>query len=332
MENPIRTLPPMEEEKNSYRGPASSKKFDDPFFTATGERRGYVDLVRLDTLWINTGTLCNIECENCYIHSSPRNDRLVYIPHAEVAAYLNEIATEAMGTREIGITGGEPFMNPDILAIAEECLARGFDLIVLTNAMRPMMRFQKEMLDLNARFPGRMTVRVSVDHYSQALHEKERGPRTWIPMLEGLKWLSANGFSLDIAGRTRWGESEEKLREGFARFFAEHEIAIDARNSRQLVLFPEMAPGIAIPEITTACWEILNVNPHDMMCASSRMVVKRKGSQKPAVVACTLLPYDAAFELAQTLKESAGRVQLNHPFCSKFCVLGGGTCSVKNPE
>lgn len=311
---------------------ASPKKFDDPMITANGEVRGHVDLVKLETLWINTGTLCNIECTNCYIESSPKNDRLVYITHAEVAAYLDEIAREAMGTREIGITGGEPFMNREIIAIMEDCLTRGFELIVLTNAMRPMMRFKKELLALHAKFGQQLTMRVSVDHFSKIFHEEERGPRTWQPMLEGLKWLSENGFTLDIAGRTRWGENEDKLRDGYAQFFAKNNIAIDAQNHKQLVLFPEMEPETNIPEITTACWDILNVNPNDMMCASSRMVVKRKGADKPAVIACTLLPYEDEFEFASTLTESAKRVQLNHPFCSKFCVLGGGACSVKGED
>ncbi|MDA1072051.1 MAG: radical SAM protein, partial [Proteobacteria bacterium] len=92
-------------------------KFADPEVTARGERRAGVQLDRLDTLWINTGTLCNLTCAGCYIESSPRNDRLVYITAAEVAAYLDEIERDALGTREIGFTGGEPFINPDFLAM-----------------------------------------------------------------------------------------------------------------------------------------------------------------------------------------------------------------------
>ena len=42
-------------------------KFRDPAVTARGEPRARVALQRLDTLWINTGTLCNLTCLNCYI-------------------------------------------------------------------------------------------------------------------------------------------------------------------------------------------------------------------------------------------------------------------------
>ena len=73
-----------------------------------------------------------------------------------------------------------------------------------------------------------------------------------------------------------------------------------------------------------------------MMCASSRMVVKRRGAAKPVVVPCTLLPYIEAFEMGTTLAQSqsadggmfdSGAVKLCHPHCAKFCVLGGGSCS-----
>jgi hypothetical protein len=57
------------------------------------------------------------------------------------------------------------------------------------------------------------------------------------------------------------------------------------------------------------------------------MVVRRKGADAPAVIACTLLPYDPQFELGKTLAEAEGAVHLNHPHCAKFCVLGGASCS-----
>jgi hypothetical protein len=63
------------------------------------------------------------------------------------------------------------------------------------------------------------------------------------------------------------------------------------------------------------------------MCATSRMVIKRKGDARPAILACTLLPYDPRFELGRSLAEAGVEVPLNHPHCAKFCVLGGAACS-----
>ena len=111
---------------------APREKFQDPDWTVTGARRARVGLTRLSTLWFNTGTLCNIQCLNCYIESSPTNDRLEYIGAREVADYLDEIAALGLDTQEIGFTGGEPFMNPEFLAMVEDTLSRGFETLILT--------------------------------------------------------------------------------------------------------------------------------------------------------------------------------------------------------
>jgi len=305
-------------------------KFQDPERTLDGKERAKVALEHLRTLWINTGTLCNIECVNCYIESSPTNDRLSYITRAEVAAFLDEIREMRLKTTEIGFTGGEPFMNPDCCHMMSDALAAGFDVLMLTNAMRPMMRprVQSALLVLQNQYKDKITIRVSLDHYSEKLHDAERGAGSWSESLKGLRWLSNNNFRLNIAGRTCWGEEESEARKGYAALFAAEGIQIDESDPAQLVLFPEMDETVDVPEITTDCWDILNVRPKDMMCATSRMVVKPKGSARPEVIACTLLPYEDEFVLGETLAEAHGSVALNHAHCAKFCVLGGGSCSV----
>ncbi|MBI94487.1 MAG: radical SAM protein [Gemmatimonadaceae bacterium] len=303
------------------------RKFRDPDLTADGDERAHVGLTKLDTLWFNTGTLCNLECVTCYIESSPRNDRLVDLTTDEVAYYLDEIESENWETRGIGFTGGEPFMNPDIIPMMEDSLRRGFEVLVLTNAMKPMSKCTDELLRLHKLYGAKLTLRVSVDHYTQQLHEEERGPRSWGPMLEGLKWLSRHGFHIAAAGRTRWGDDEADLRQGYGRLFVSEDIAIDADHPAQLVLFPELDDQVDVPEITTACWGILDQSPDDLMCASSRMVVHRKGADLPVVLSCTLLPYDEAFEMGTSLAEASVPLKLNHPHCAKFCVLGGASCS-----
>ena len=69
----------------------SFQKFDHPQITAKGETRASVSFGGMKTLWFNTGTLCNIACVNCYIESSPKNDRLVYLTKADVLPYLDEL-------------------------------------------------------------------------------------------------------------------------------------------------------------------------------------------------------------------------------------------------
>ncbi len=312
--------------------PLDPAKFRDPEVTADGSVRAKVALRRLETLWFNTGTRCNLACTNCYIESSPANDRLAWITAAEVRTYLDEIRRDGRGTREIGFTGGEPFMNPEIVDCIEAVLSRGLDALVLTNGMRPMMKRREELSRLNRTYGRKLRIRVSLDHYTPALHELERGARSWERALAGLKWLSDHGFHVRVAGRTPWAESEDSLRAGYARLFAAEGIRVDARDRAELVLFPEMDETVDVPEITAACWGILGVDPDGVMCATSRMVVRRKDAAGPVVLPCTLLPYDARFEMGGTLADAAGDVALNHPHCARFCVLGGGACSAGRPE
>jgi predicted phosphodiesterase len=306
----------------------SEQKFKDPHLTADGQSRATIELERLETLWLNTGSLCNIECRNCYIESSPKNDRLAYLSRIEARSYLEEIARDGLPTREIGFTGGEPFMNPEILGMITDSLDRGFEVLVLTNAMLPMQRFKRALLDLKSSHGNRFKIRVSLDHYSSGRHDDERGPDAFHKTLDGLIWLAHKGFNVSVAGRTMWGEDPLAERSGYAALFAEHSIAIDASDPMRLILFPEMDARVDVPEITNRCWDILVKSPSDVMCSHSRMVVKRKGSDRPTVVACTLIPYRKSFELGTTLKDASGRVALNHPHCARFCVLGGASCSV----
>jgi uncharacterized Fe-S cluster-containing radical SAM superfamily protein len=303
------------------------EKFRDAVHTATGDLRATVMLTSLETLWFNTGTLCNLTCQRCYIESSPRNDRLAYLTRDEVRAFLDEIARDRLPTRLIGFTGGEPFMNPDIIEMLGDVLERGLDAIVLTNAMTPMRHHCTALLALRARHGDRLTIRVSLDHYTSAVHEAERGARSWQPTIDGMVWLARNGFVVHVAGRHFTTETDAELRAGYARLFAAMEVPVDAFDSVRLMLFPEMDATRDVPEITTSCWDILKKSPDSVMCASARMVVKRKNTASPTVLACTLLPYDPRFEMGATLTEASRSVSLNHPHCAAFCVLGRASCS-----
>ena len=98
---------------------ANSGKFLHPKETADGSARATVALDNPQTLWFNTGTLCNIECENCYILSSPTNDALVYMSVDEVNDYLDQIeqrrkiAPKKWPVEEIG------FRTPNNTAVKE---------------------------------------------------------------------------------------------------------------------------------------------------------------------------------------------------------------------
>jgi Radical SAM superfamily len=265
-------------------------KFQNPDVTAKGQARARVSFAGYKTVWFNTGTLCNITCVNCYIESSPTNDRLVYLGVADLQTYLNELDVLGGGPLEIGFTGGEPFLNPDMIKMTRLALERGHSVLMLTNAMRPMMRprVQAGLMDLIHEYGPRLTFRVSLDHWSAALHDTERGQGGFDETCIGVDWLASQGAKIAIAGRTMWGEDAASERNGYHTLIVDRKWPINLDDPLSLILFPEMDASVDVPEIT---------------------------------------PNDAAFEMGSTLAGAQTDVKLNHPHCAKFCVLGGGSCS-----
>jgi len=308
------------------------EKFQDKYTTADGTARASVALGGARTLWFNTGTLCNIECVNCYIESSPLNDRLTYLTVDDIVPFFDQITDRRWPVEEIGFTGGEPFMNPAIIDMIRAALTRGYQVLVLTNAMRPMMRprIKPALADLIAEFGDKITIRVSLDHHIAEFNDQIRGQGSFESAIKGLDWLHSIGARLAVAGRMMWTEAEDTARAGYDALYRRHGWHIDGFDPGQTVLFPEMDEKADVAEITTACWGILNKSPDDVMCASSRMVIKHRGAARPVVQACTLLPYEAEFEMGETLAQAEADVYLNHRHCAKFCVLGGASCSAKS--
>ena len=104
------------------------------------------------------------------------------------------------------------------------------------------------LLELQAEYPNKLTLRISVDHYSAELHDKERGRGSFDKTLIGMNWLRDNGFKMAVAGRTVWGESDADSRAGYAAFYKHHGYDIDAHNPGETVLFPEMDEMVKSPK------------------------------------------------------------------------------------
>lgn len=281
----------------------------------------------LETLWVNTGTLCNLTCAGCYIESSPTNDRLAYFGLAPFQTLLDEARRDHPALRTIGLTGGEPFMNPAIMAIIGSALAGGYDVLVLTNAMRPMQRHLAALIALREECGSRLQVRVSLDHFTASGHEALRGKGAWAPAIAGVRALVEAGFEPSVAARFDPAvEDELTTREGFAALFAREGFAIDAADPAQLVLFAEMSRDHGVPGVSAAAWRALRARGADAMCRTARMAVQRRGETAATIVACTLLPEEERFSLGRTLAEAMRPVRLDHPYCAQFCVFGASSC------
>ena len=99
-------------------------------------------------------------------------------------------------------------MNPAFLDMVERSLKRGYDVLILTNAMAPMMRpkIKAAIVPLVETYGDKLTFRISLDHHAASVHDTERGVGTFAKTLRGIDWLSSIGARLAVAGRIEMAE------------------------------------------------------------------------------------------------------------------------------
>ena len=116
-------------------------------------------------LWLYTNFDCNLACDYCCVRSSPKAPR-----RALGLERVRRITAEAaeLGVSEIFVTGGEPFMLPDIGEILLACAAAA-PTTVLTNGML----FAGKRLEMLRALPrGRITFQISLDSPTPERHEQ----------------------------------------------------------------------------------------------------------------------------------------------------------------
>ena len=100
------------------------------------------------------------------------------------------------GFRELYVTGGEPFVHPDMVAMAEYASER-LETVVLTNAMLFTGRRKEELARLAGR--PRLTLQSSVDGARAETHDLWRGAGSWERAMEGIGYARELGLPLRVA-------------------------------------------------------------------------------------------------------------------------------------
>ncbi len=294
--------------------------------TPDGKPRGFIRLHLLEELWFHTGTACNLACPFCLEGSKPGDDRLQLMRFDDVKPFIDEALT--LGVKQFSFTGGEPFVNKDLIHILDYALQH-CSCMVLTNATEPLIKRLPQLKPLRER-PHAVHFRVSLDHFSADQHEKARGEGTFSTALDGLCALYEMGFTVSVANQVIAGLSAHKVAECFAQVFR----GAGLPENLPRIEFPEFhPPGVVVtaPQITQSCMVDYQTEAtrRRFMCAFSRMVVKREGQCK--VYACTLVDDDDDYVLGTTLAESLHvPVSMKHHRCYS-CFRYGASCSEMKP-
>ncbi|HKB08237.1 MAG TPA: radical SAM protein [Candidatus Polarisedimenticolia bacterium] len=151
-----------------------------------------VEMAGLDTLWLYVaGTICNLRCTHCFISCSPDNHSHGMMTLREVRTHLEEAAR--LGVREYYLTGGEPFMNRELLPILEATLRQG-PVTVLTNGLFLDIKTCGILRTIADGSDYSLDLRVSLDGWGPEDHDAIRGPGTFVRCIEGIRNLADQRF------------------------------------------------------------------------------------------------------------------------------------------
>lgn len=147
----------------------------------------------LDTLWFQVaGTLCNLQCAHCFISCSPTNHSHALMSLETVRGHLEE--ARALGVKEYYFTGGEPFLNPELLEILEATLAQG-PASVLTNGLLIKPDTAQRLRELSDASEYSLDLRVSLDGSDAASNDGIRGEGSFERILAGIRILADAGLN-----------------------------------------------------------------------------------------------------------------------------------------
>ena len=196
-------------------------------------------------IWLYTNFDCNLRCDYCCVRSSPQTPR-----RALGLERVRRIASEAaeLGVGEFFVTGGEPFLLPDIGEIVSAC-ASAAPTTVLTNGML----FAGRRLESLRRLPReRVTLQISLDSPTPDRHDHHRGKGTWARAWKGIERARAEGFRVRLAATV----SDDAEAEEFAEFLDAQQVPAEDRVIRRIALRGFAPEGLAlaradlVPEIT----------------------------------------------------------------------------------
>ena len=317
--------------------------------SSKGEARGYVEPKQvagrcfLEDLWVMQGSLCDLKCTHCYTASSPTNDRLQQITCEELRPHLD--AAARFGVQKIYFTGGEVFVNEDVLRGRTRTnddflasLAHALEIApveILTNARRYIRNHFEALGRLRRRHGDRLRLRITLESPRAAEHDAIRGKGTFNQAVETIHELQAMGFVPILTAERPFltEQTDEEIRDHYRSLFrgpVEINLIENVMEmGHQLVQLAQQGRAPS-PEVfvTTNCFSILNKPAESLMCHFSRCVQKIEGRLR--FYPCPVIYDDARFELGRTLEESFRRVYVAHKNCYDYCLKGAGaTCRTR---
>ncbi|MCG8451290.1 MAG: radical SAM protein [Pirellulales bacterium] len=280
-----------------------------------------VELSHLDHLWFQvSGTLCNLTCHHCFISCSPKNDSFGYLSLEQVKRSLEE--SVALGVKEYYYTGGEPFLNRDIVPMLVTTLRYG-PATVLTNGTVLRDEWLEKLRAAEKASIYSLEFRVSLDGFSPQTNDPIRGEGTFVRAMQGVQKLVEYDFLPIITATRTWPDAEEQQVVG--QFVATLKLAGYQRP--RLKILPSLQIG-AEAERTHGYRESERVtrrmmkgfDASQLVCEHSRVITDR------GVYVCPILLESPDARLGDSLADALRPYTLSHGACYT-CYQYGAICS-----
>ncbi|MBC8094073.1 MAG: radical SAM protein [Pseudonocardia sp.] len=143
-------------------------------------------------VWMYANYHCNIECTYCLTESGPKVTRRELGREA-----MLEVARQAaeLGFTDLGVTGGEIFLVPDMPELLAE-MSRYLPIIALTNATL----FQRRLLERVEVLAGKpVSLQISLDRPDADTNDAMRAPDNFAKVVAAIPALVARGVQVRIA-------------------------------------------------------------------------------------------------------------------------------------
>jgi pyruvate-formate lyase-activating enzyme len=215
-------------------------------------------------LWLYTNFDCNLHCDYCCVRSSPKTPRRgLGLPR------IQRIASEAaaLGVGEFFLTGGEPFLLPEIAEILAVCTAVAPTTVLTNGALLAGRRFEA----LRSLRNEWLTLQISLDSPTPEIHDLHRGKGTWERALKAIELARSEGFRVRLAATV---STEEQAQE-FEQFLDSRDIGEKDRVIRRIALRGFASKGLAlaradlVPEVTITAdgvyWHPVGADDPDLL-------------------------------------------------------------------
>ena len=166
-------------------------------FDKTLAERGHAPLqaLRVDTLQVNVGKLCNQTCTHCHVDAGPT--RTESMTRETVDAVL-DVVRRHPELRTVDVTGGAPEMNPHFEYLVTQCRAMGRCVMDRCNLTVFFVRDKQHLPKFLA--DHQVEVIASLPCYLEENVDQQRGKGVYGRSIEALRLLNSLGYGLEGTG------------------------------------------------------------------------------------------------------------------------------------